>query len=306
MTEGPTGTGTVIDGSNSTYAQMTLFQGPDSAKSGTPTTGSIYFALDTGKMYWAQSGSWTQLSEELVGDVTKPANSNVTALANVFASPGTYGSNLQTPILTIDAKGRVTNLSFEPISGTSSAGGVNTSLQFNDGGTLNGASIFFNTATNGLVFTNPAPTREALSPLTTKGDIFIRTNTSSARLPLGDNGQILRVDNSETTGLRWISPTEAEIRFNFGDATPKNLISVPANKVIQEVSITILVAFDDASSTLSVAPGLLDATDNRADVLGTYSAAPGIQFGVNTALTLSINPASSTQGSGLVTIRFEE
>ena len=302
----PVGTGTVIDGSNTTYGQMVLFQGPDTSKPGTPATGSIYFALDTGNIYWANSGTWSLLSEELTGDVTKPANSNVTSLANVFPDPGTYGSATQTPVLTIDSKGRVTGLYFETIAPASATPvGPSGALQFNDAGAMGGSTqILYNPVTGGFVFSNPGPTREALSPLTTKGDIFVRNATESTRLPVGTNGQYLAADSAEATGLKWLSPSEVEIRFYFGDATPKPLVTVPANKVIQEVLLTIITPFDDPASTLAVEPGLLATTDNLPTQAGSYGTVPGVEFGTSTLLTLNISPGTSTQGMGVVTINF--
>jgi hypothetical protein len=41
------------------------------------------------------------------------------------------------------------------------------------------------------------------SPLTTKGDVYVYS-TGSERLPIGTNGQVLSVDTSEDTGLKWI------------------------------------------------------------------------------------------------------
>ena len=308
----PSGTGVVYDGSNTSYAQMTLYQGPDSAKGGSPSTGDIYYALDTGRIYWASSGTWKLLSEELTGDVTKPANSSITTLSTVNFTPGTYGSSTQVPIVTVDGKGRVLSIGLADIeAGTVTPGGSPGQLQFNDSGGFGGTSqILYNGGTGGLVFSNPSPTREALSPLLVKGDIFVRNATVSTRLPVGTDGQRLTADSAQATGLRWVSPTRLELRFSYGDATPKAIVQVPANKVVQYVSIVIIQDFN-ATSSLSIGDAgdperLLATTDNLTQVAGTYATEPGTQYGVATDVKLYITPGASSQGSGLVTILFEE
>lgn len=49
----------------------------------------------------------------------------------------------------------------------------------------------------------------SISPLTTKGDIYVRNATVDTRLPVGSNGQFLSADSSESTGLKWITPAAA-------------------------------------------------------------------------------------------------
>lgn len=43
----------------------------------------------------------------------------------------------------------------------------------------------------------------AISPLTTKGDIMAHTGADNVRLPTGSNGQCLKVATGETSGLEW-------------------------------------------------------------------------------------------------------
>lgn len=322
----PGGVGYVIDGSESTYGQMTLYQGLDANKGGSPSSGSIYFALDTGTIYFASGGNWYPLSEELTGDVTKPANSTVTTLATVNAAVGTWGDASNYPVVTVDAKGRVTNVTLEP-SGASpvTPGGPATAVQYNSSGTFGGSSTFtydptLNTltipigfVTGQLQFSNPVPTMNNLSPLTTKGDLMTKNGllpNDNIRVPVGTDGQVLSADSTATGGLKWVNTGRAEYPFNYGDATPKNLLLIAANKIIEEVSIIIMTALDDPAATLSVGDAgdvnrLLATTDNIPSQAGTYTVAPAYKYGVNTQTTLSITPGTSTQGSGLVVITYQ-
>ena len=68
-----------------------------------------------------------------------------------------------------------------------------------EGGTLyftsTSASIFFDVVQSGFT-----------SPLTTKGDLYTRTSSADARLPVGTNGYTLVADSAEATGLKWAAP----------------------------------------------------------------------------------------------------
>ena len=100
------------------------------------------------------------------------------------------------------------------------------------------------------------------------------------------------------------------MRFDYGDATPKNIFLMPANKIIRETSIVIYTAFDDVTSTVSLGDigdvnRFISTTDNLTYEIGTYSTTPGTKYAVDTQITLSIVPGTSTLGSGLVTIIYE-
>lgn len=304
----PTGIGYVEDGSAVTYAPMTLFQGAQSSLPGTPVDGSLYFALDTGRIYFADSGSWELLSEELTGDVTKPVGSQVTSLANVFGSPGTYGAANLTPVLTIDAKGRVTGLSFEEIAGSSVVpGGSTTSLQFNDGGVFNGAQIFYDAANQSLIFSNPDPTFQNLSPLTTKGDILVHNGSDSVRQAIGTDGFILKANSALANGVEWVGPGTYDIPFQFNVINPFPLITIPANLVVKEVIVYLEVPFDGSGASLTIG----DVGDNSAlfpaTGISVYEGAawvstPVLTYGVNTQVNLYIVPGTATIGSGIISL----
>jgi len=54
------------------------------------------------------------------------------------------------------------------------------------------------------------------TPLTTKGDIYVRNTTVDTRLPVGLDTQILLVDSSTTTGLKWGTNTAATPTGYYG------------------------------------------------------------------------------------------
>lgn len=126
----------------------------------------------------------------------------------------------------------------------------------------------------------------------------------------GVNGRILTTHGAlqEPT---WEARGVAEIRFDYGDATPKNLYIIDEDKTVLQVSIVILTEFDDPTATLSVgdaddAERLLTITDNIPSQLGTYTTDPAYQYLSTSTITLSISPGTSTQGSGLVVITYQQ
>jgi len=77
-------------------------------------------------------------------------------------------------------------------SDITSLSGLTTPLSIAQGGTgNNSATAAFN----------------ALSPLTTKGDILSNDGTNDVRLAVGSNGQVLTADSTQSSGVKWATPS---------------------------------------------------------------------------------------------------
>lgn len=102
-----------------------------------------------------------------------------------------------------------------------------------------------------------------------------------------------------------------EVRFDWGDATPKNLLTVTAGKLIEKVAVYVVEAFDGTSPALTVGDAgdtdrLMTAGQVDPAAAGTYEVRPNHQYGTDTVITLSITPGSgASAGSGLVAIEYE-
>ena len=105
----------------------------------------------------------------------------------------------------------------------------------------NDAGILYFTATGAAIFYDYIQAG-AVSPLTTKGDIYT-FSTSDARLGVGANNTVLTADSAEATGLKWAAAAGG------------------AGKVLQVVSTTYSTStnvatstFTDTGLTLSITP----------------------------------------------------
>ena len=303
----PIGYSTVINGVKSSVGDIYLYLGLDSAK-GAAKTGDIYFAYDTGIVYTCSGSSWIVMFPSITGDVSNiGVGGTVLSLRDVNSSIGTFGDATHYPVITVDAKGRITNVYNEAVTtpgGTGLPGAPVGSIQYNSGTGFAGASTLTynaigdrvnltNLSVSGSIgFSNPTPTLNNLLPTQT-----------------GNAGQILTTNG---TNVLWESVQPYEFIFHYGDATPKLLLTVPANKVILSVNIVITTAFNGTGAALTVGDAsnyssVVAATDNNPSVISNWTIEPGVFFGSNTPIYLSITAGSgATQGTGLLTIQIQE
>jgi len=64
---------------------------------------------------------------------------------------------------------------------------------------------------------SPTTAFDNISPLTTKGDLLVRTATDNVRLPAGPDNQVLTTDSTTPEGVKW-APFQASI-FPFTEVT---------------------------------------------------------------------------------------
>lgn len=189
--------------------------------------------------------------------------------------PGTVSS--------VDVSGGTTGL-------TTTGGPITTTGTITITGTLN-------TLSGGTGITSYAP-----------GDILYAPTTNTlATLGTGSAGQVLTIVN----GLpAWSDDGASQITFDYGDASPKNLVIVAANTVITSVSIIILTPFTDVAATLAIGDAgdpnrLLATTDNAPSVAGTYTVDPAYKYTGSTQLILTINPGTSSAGNGIILLNYQ-
>lgn len=64
---------------------------------------------------------------------------------------------------------------------------------------------------------------DALSPVTTKGDLIVGDGTDNVRLPVGADGLVLQADSTQTTGLKWAAAGSSGATITNDTATSTNV-----------------------------------------------------------------------------------
>jgi len=128
---------------------------------------------------------------------------------------------------------------------------------------------------------------------------------------LKDNGtpQVVEVSTSGGSGGSSVY-TEFQQNFAFSSAGIISLAAIPANKVVVEVTVTVLTPFD-GTPTLSVGDSvnqssLVATNENNLAVAATFALHPNVSYSSADVANIYFTQGGATQGTGFVTIKMQQ
>jgi hypothetical protein len=117
----------------------------------------------------------------------------------------------------------------------------------------------------------------ALSPLTTKGDLLARDITNNIRFPVGTDGQVLSASSAAASGLAWITPnagTVTSVTSANGDIGVATSTTTPVLTLNSGTGINQIVKLD-GSARLPAVDGSLLTGISTSQVSGVVALANG-------------------------------
>jgi hypothetical protein len=232
----------------------------------------------------------------LTGDVTGSGNGSfTTTLANSGVTAGTYGSSTSVPTITVDVKGRVTNVANTTITGVSPVGSAMSSGKIIVGDASNIASIV--DMSGDVTIDNTGATLVGSNKITTSK--ILNSNITYSKIQDVTSGKILGrstigngiVEEIATTGtgdvVKAVSPT-----FTGVPQTPTPIVSSNDGTIANTQFVTRAIGNISASSVSGVLPGSNGGTgvDNTGK---TITLGGNLTTSGNNSLTLTTTGATN-------------
>jgi hypothetical protein len=201
-------------------------------------------------------------TDTLVGRETTDTLSNKTLTLPVITSISNTGTlTLPTSTDTLVGRNTTDTLTNKSISGSTNtltnipAGNLTGVASISNGGTgQSTASLAFN----------------ALSPLTTKGDIVVHTGSNNVRQSIGSDNQVLVADSSQSNGLKWTTLQQGQKNYiTYGDFENNATTgwSLAHTTISNYVPDQVSASWTAAAGTLSI------STVSSGQLAGAYSLA---------------------------------
>jgi len=152
---------------------------------------------------------------------------------------------------------------------------------------------------------------DALSPLTTKGDLHTYDGTHNIRLPAGTNGQVLSADSTQTSGLKWVAAggtgtvtsVASGTGLTGGPITTSGTLNVDvgttANKIVQLDASAKLPVVDGSQltnlSAAQITAGLLPLARGGSGAALAPAGAGEVVYSTSTTALASLAAGTSGQ-----------